>query len=66
MPQGNRSVSNGINCAPPEGIELAVSLSTQVRLEQGRLTFSGHLKNASEATITTLSWPVLGDLGAAR
>ena len=38
------------------------SLRIQVRLEQGRLTFSGQLKNASEATITTLSWPVLGDL----
>ena len=44
------------------GIELAVSLSTQVQLEQGRLTFSGSLQNASDATITTLSWPVLGDL----
>lgn len=44
------------------GIELAVSLSTLVRLEQGRLTFSGRLSNASDATITTFSWPVLGDL----
>ncbi len=44
------------------GLELAVSLYTKVRLEDGRLTFSGSLRNASEATITTLSWPVLGDL----
>ena len=44
------------------GIELAVSLVTQVHLEQGQLTFSGSLKNSSDATITTLSWPVLGDL----
>jgi hypothetical protein len=44
------------------GLELAVTLRTQVRLEQGRLTFSGRLENASDATITTLSWPVLGDL----
>jgi Domain of unknown function (DUF6259) len=44
------------------GIELAANLFTQVRLEQGRLTFSGGLKNGSDATITTLSWPVLGDL----
>ncbi|HSZ28092.1 MAG TPA: hypothetical protein VK768_07885, partial [Chthoniobacterales bacterium] len=35
------------------GIELAVSLSTQVQLEQGRLTFSGSLQNASDAKITT-------------
>ena len=33
-----------------------------MRLEQGRLAFSGTLKNLSDATITTLSWPVLGDL----
>ena len=44
------------------GLELAVTLRTQVRLEQGRLTFSGRLQNASDATITTLSWPTLGDL----
>jgi Domain of unknown function (DUF6259) len=44
------------------GLELAVTLRAQVRLEQGRLTFSGRLENASDATITTLSWPVLGDL----
>ena len=31
-------------------------------MKHGRLTFSGSLKNASDATITTLSWPVLGDL----
>jgi Domain of unknown function (DUF6259) len=43
-------------------LELAVTLRAQVRLEQGRLTFSGRLENASDATITTLSWPVLGDL----
>src|SRR5580704_19168392 len=29
------------------GIELAVFLSTSVRLEEGRLTFSGQLRNAS-------------------
>jgi hypothetical protein len=44
------------------GIELAFNLAAQVRLEHGRLTFSGTLKNLSDATITTLSWPVLGDL----
>jgi Domain of unknown function (DUF6259) len=44
------------------GIELACHLAAQVRLEHGRLTFSGTLKNLSDATITTLSWPVLGDL----
>ncbi len=44
------------------GIELAVSLFTQVSLEHGRMTFSGSLRNMSDATITTLSWPVLGDL----
>ena len=40
------------------------SASTQVRLEQGQLIFSGTLKNDSEATITTLSWPVLRGFGA--
>jgi Domain of unknown function (DUF6259) len=44
------------------GLELPVTLRAQVRLEQGRLTFSGRLENGSDATITTLSWPVLGDL----
>ena len=46
----------------PNGKVLQVSLVLQVLLEAGRLTFSGTLKNNSDATITTLSWPVLGDL----
>ena len=44
------------------GIALAVNLSTRVRLEHGQMTFTGSLKNESDATITTLSWPFLGDL----
>ncbi|HYY26769.1 MAG TPA: DUF6259 domain-containing protein [Chthoniobacterales bacterium] len=44
------------------GTALAVNLFTEVRLEEGRLKFSGRLKNGSDATITTLSWPVVGDL----
>ena len=44
------------------GTALGVNLFTQVRLEEGQLTFSGRLKNESDATITTLSWPVIGDL----
>jgi hypothetical protein len=44
------------------GVELAVTLFTQVHLKDGQLTFSGNLQNSSDATITTLSWPILGDL----
>jgi hypothetical protein len=44
------------------GMRLPVSLVTGVRLERGQLLFSGTITNASDATITTLSWPVLGDL----
>jgi hypothetical protein len=46
----------------PNGRLLPVNLVLQVLLEAGRLTFSGTLKNGSDATITTLSWPVLGDM----
>jgi hypothetical protein len=44
------------------GIELEVSLLIEICLEHGQLTFSGYLQNASDATVTTLSWPILGDL----
>jgi hypothetical protein len=46
----------------PDGRLLPVNLVLRVLLEAGRLTFSGTLKNVSDATITTLSWPVLGDV----
>ncbi|MBV9671677.1 MAG: hypothetical protein JO076_02480 [Verrucomicrobia bacterium] len=45
-----------------DGIELQINLVTRVRLHQGQLKFSGSLKNQSDATVTTLSWPVIGDL----
>ena len=52
------------SCAPSRGIEIGRSVcSTQVQLEQGQPNlFRYDLQNASDATITTLSWPVLGDL----
>ena len=58
----NKSVSNGISCAPRGELNWPSVSPPKYELEQGRLTFSGSFQNASDATITTLSWPVLGDL----
>ncbi|HEY0790342.1 MAG TPA: hypothetical protein VGD78_04690, partial [Chthoniobacterales bacterium] len=44
------------------GERLPIRFTGRASLQRGELHFAGQLENQSAATVTTLSWPVLGDV----